>query len=247
MGGMPETDLQSLCERGQQELMCTQYLSAVHTLVEAEQRAWDLHDFDTLSRLYLPLQEARRQIRQRCGEGAVALHCVAPGSAAVIDPETLIQQYPTGQLLIAGWGTIQPAIQLRKLAAERSLYLETFLAATYPVIDDDPVIAIVPIESPMPAPPPRQVAELALLVPAGTLLVPVDQLPADAAKGTANSYAQVMAIWERLHLPFLNAASTEPDPIRRMQRYRLTLRVDPACELAHQFLADIARKLARGS
>jgi len=231
--------------------MDTQYLSAVHTLVEAEQRAWDLHDFDTLSRLYLPLQEARRQIRQRCGEGAVALHCIAPGSAAVIDPETLTRQYPTGQLLIAGWGTIQPAIQLRKLAAERSLYLETFLAAIYPVINPvinpDPVIAIVPIESPMPDPQPRQLAELALLVPAGTLLVPVDQLPAAAAKGTANSYAQVMAIWERLHLPFLNAASTEPDPVRRMQRYRLTLRVDPACELAHQFLADIARKLARGS
>ncbi len=243
--------------------MDTRYRSAVHTLVEAEQRAWDLHDFDTLSRLYLPLQEARRQIRQRCGEGAVALHCIAPGSAAVIDPETLTRQYPTGQLLIAGWGTIQPAIQLRKLAAERSLYLETFLAAIYPVINPvidpvinpvinrvinpDLVIAIVPIESPMPDPRPRQLAELALLVPAGTLLVPVDQLPADAAKGTANSYAQVMAIWERLHLPFLNAASTEPHPIRRMQRYRLTLRVDPACELAHQFLADIARKLARGS
>jgi hypothetical protein len=55
-----------------------------------------------------------------------------------------------------------------------------------------------------------------------------------------------MNLWERLHTPFLNDAANEPDPIRRMEAYRLTLRVDPACELAHQFLADIARKLARG-
>jgi len=56
-----------------------------------------------------------------------------------------------------------------------------------------------------------------------------------------------MALWERLHTPFLQAAEKEPDPLRRMEAYRFTLRVDPACELAHQFLAEIARGRARFS
>ena len=59
--------LQQLCELGQQQLMATDYLRAEATLVQAEQLAIQTGDFDTLSRLYMPLQEARRQKRQRCG------------------------------------------------------------------------------------------------------------------------------------------------------------------------------------
>ena len=40
--------------------------------------AWRHRDWDTLARLYMPLQEARRQRRQRCGEGTVALDLAGP-------------------------------------------------------------------------------------------------------------------------------------------------------------------------
>src|SRR5204863_359589 len=80
-----------------------------------------------------PLQEARRQRRQRCGEGVVALDLVPEGPADVVDPHHVLTNYPQGQVLVAGWGTIAPAVELRRLAAERGLYLETFLAAAYPV------------------------------------------------------------------------------------------------------------------
>jgi hypothetical protein len=56
-----------------------------------------------------------------------------------------------------------------------------------------------------------------------------------------------MSLWEQLHTPFLQAAEQVIDPIEKMQAYRHTLKVDPACELAHQHLADIARRLARQS
>jgi hypothetical protein len=54
-----------------------------------------------------------------------------------------------------------------------------------------------------------------------------------------------MALWERLHLPFLAAADMQPDPIHRIHGYRRAIEVDYACELAHQKLSDAARSIAR--
>src|SRR3954468_9844829 len=103
---MSSQDLQERCELGQQQLMRTEYLEAEATLASAEADAWAARDFDTLSRLYMPLQEARRQRRQRCGEGKVVLDLVATGPDDALDAEQLIGRFPHGQLLIAGWGTL---------------------------------------------------------------------------------------------------------------------------------------------
>ena len=54
-----------------------------------------------------------------------------------------------------------------------------------------------------------------------------------------------MTLWERLHRPFLAEADAEPDPIAQIEKYRRTIEVDYACELAHQRLAAVARQLAR--
>jgi hypothetical protein len=54
-----------------------------------------------------------------------------------------------------------------------------------------------------------------------------------------------MAMWERLHAPFLAAADSAVDPIQRIEGYRKTIRVDYACELAHQKLSDLAKKLVK--
>jgi hypothetical protein len=52
-----------------------------------------------------------------------------------------------------------------------------------------------------------------------------------------------MSIWERLHTPFLAAADMRVDPVQKMEGYRQAIRVDYACELAHQKLSDTARTL----
>src|SRR5213082_563149 len=130
-------NLQERCELGQQQLMRTQYLEAEATLASAESEAWEKKDFDTLARLYMPLQEARRQRRQRCGEGVVCLDLLAEGEADHIDPAHVVAHYPHAQLLIAGWGTIAPAAAVREVAAKSGLYVETVLAATYPIYGAD--------------------------------------------------------------------------------------------------------------
>jgi hypothetical protein len=54
-----------------------------------------------------------------------------------------------------------------------------------------------------------------------------------------------MAMWEQLHAPYLAAADAEGDLLRKMEAYRKTIRVDDACELAHQNLATTAREADR--
>jgi hypothetical protein len=54
-----------------------------------------------------------------------------------------------------------------------------------------------------------------------------------------------MALWETLHTPFLAEADAETDPVRQIERYRLTTHVDYASELAHQKLSNVAHHLAR--
>jgi hypothetical protein len=269
---MQDAEIQKLCERGQQELMRTDYLAAVDTFITAEQAAWNLKAFDTLSRLYLPLQEARRQVRQRCGEGAVRLRPSIASSQQGIDPLQLVSDCTHGQLLVAGWGSIAPAVSVRQLANDKQLYVETFLGAVYPAreresvaasgstgvspVPSDPryrqdavTVVVVPLkESKLPSTVEVQtVDQLRGKLPFGSLVLSTDELPLDIARGTAESYAIVMSLWERLHRPFLEAGDRETDPIKKMEAYRLTLRVDPACELAHQQLADAARELARGA
>src|SRR5438105_1866092 len=107
-------ELQSLCELGQDQLMRMEYLAAEATLVRAEQLAWEQRDFDTLARLYMPLQETRRQRRQRCGEGIVRLDLMSSGADDKLGADEIVARYPQGQLLVAGWGSTAPALRVRE-------------------------------------------------------------------------------------------------------------------------------------
>src|SRR5256885_16243037 len=106
---MNQDDLQRLCQRGQERLMEMDYLAAEDALEEAERIAWEQQDWDTLARLYMPLQEAHRQKRQRCGERIVCLDLWARPPEEQLDADRILEQHPHGQLLVAGWGSIAPA------------------------------------------------------------------------------------------------------------------------------------------
>jgi hypothetical protein len=241
----PMTDLQQLCELGQQQLMRMEYLVAERTLVQAEELAWNLRDFDTLARLYMPLQETRRQIRQRCGEGVVRLDLLAQGPQDPLDPRQIVEKYPHGQLLVAGWGSIDAAAECRRLQRDRSQFAETLLAAAYPV-GAGRAIAIVPLpDVKLPPIADQSIDDLSRTLPAHTVLLAESEIPKGDRRGSWQTYAEVMSLWERLHVPFLAAADMQVDPIQRMEGYRKTIRVDYACELAHQKLADVAKSIAR--
>jgi hypothetical protein len=245
---MSLSDLQSRCELGQQQLMRTEYLEAQATLESAEAEAWALRDWDTLSRLYMPLQEARRQIRQRCGEGSVCLDLIAAGPEDEISGQRIVENYPHGQLLVAGWGSIQPALDVRRLQREHDLYVETFLAAVYPVGAAGRVIVIAPTEDvALPDHHPASVDDLIRKLPAHCIVLGVDELPAGVRKGSTQTYAEVMALWERLHAPFLAAADMQADPVQKLAGYRKAQQVDYGSELAHQKASQVARELARAA
>lgn len=238
-------DLQAYCEEGQSLLNQTRYLHAEAALAYAEREAWAARDCDTLARLYMPLQEARRQKRQRCGEGIVCLDLIAEGPDDHLDGRHVVENFPHGQLLVAGWGTIEPALRVRELAAEHELYLETFLGAVFPT-DAGVVVAIIP-EAPatLPTPAPMARQQLADLLPPHSIMLDADDLPQGARKGDAASFGHVSSLWERLHLPFLRKADAAADLMERIEGYRRTIRVDYACELAHQKLSDAARSACR--
>ena len=222
------------------------YLAAESTLARAEHEAWATRDFDTLSRLYMPLQETRRQRRQRCGEGTVQLDFLATGPNDTIDPERILAQIPHGQLLVAGWGSIAPALRLRELQSEQGLYLDTFLAATYPISGGSRAVVIVPLEEiSLPEPREQPIDLLLAQLPPHCITLHENELPRGPRPGTWETYGQIMAIWERLHSPFLAAADMQVDPIQKIEHYRRTIQVDYACELAHQKLAEAARRKLR--
>ena len=238
-------DLQSLCDEAQQQLQRTEYLACERTLERAERIALDREDYDSLGRLYMPLQEARRQRRQRCGEGVVRLDLFADGPGHTLDAAQIIACYPHGQLLIAGWCSIEPAVRFRQIERERQLYVETWLAAVYPVAGSRAVVIVPTADVAVPPGSNDSIDELVRRLPAHSIVMGEGALPRGERRGTTETFAHAMSIWERLHAPFLAAADMQVDPIQKIHAYRRTIEVDYACELAHQKLSDIARQSAR--
>lgn len=242
------SDLQALCQQAHEKLVAMQYLAAEELLVRAESLAFAQNDFDTLARLYMPLQECRRQRRLLCGEGIVKLDLIARDANDSPDPNRIAQQFPQGQLLVAGWASIAPAIELRKIAAEKKLYLETFLAAVYEINGGGRAVAIVPnADVTLPPADAWAIDRLILRLPAHSILLPIGELPTGQQRGTAATFAHTAALWEKLQMPFLAQADAAVDLRQRIELYKKVIAVDYACELAHQKLSDCASKISRNT
>ena len=242
---MDSNQIQLLCQRGQDQLSRMEYLAAEASLAEAEQLAWTARDFDALARLYMPLQEARRQRRQGCAEGRIRLDILAGGPNRQPDARSVVQETGQGQILVGGWGSIHPALEARRAQGELGLYVDVFLAAVYPG-EAGRIVVIVPVRgAALPPPEPMATGELIRRLPAHSVAMFAAELP----KGSmAHAQAWVMAMWRRLHAPYLAAAQAQADPIRRIEALRQAIVVDYACELAHQKISDTARKLcAKGT
>ena len=229
--------------------MRMEYLEAERTLAQAERQAWDARDWDALSRLYMPLQEARRQKRQRCGEGVVRLDLIAAYPDDALDALTIVRENPHGQLLVAGWGSLDTALSIRTLASEQKLFLDTFLGAVYPTCEGR-VVAIIPRADAemlvLPETSSPSLDELTRMLPPDSIVLRDEEIPRGPRPGTYETYGEIMALWERLHTPFLARANAQADPLLKMAGYRATIEVDYACELAHQKLSDVARKMMKG-
>ncbi len=251
LGFAVTSDLQETCEQGQTALIETRYLDAERLFLAAESLAAEHEDFDTLGRLYFPLQEARRQRRQICGEGTVRLDLWATQEEDV-NAADIVGRYPHGQLLVAGRASLAASLAVRQLAADQNLFVETYLAAAYPLTEDGRIVVAVVPTADVALPPQETALSLGVggllkRLPPFSLVLADDELPRGERSGSAATFAETMHLWEQLHLPFLNDAKQTRDPMRRLEQYRRTINVDYACEKAHQWLADTALEIARTS
>lgn len=237
---MPDP-IQSLCEHGQRALLATEYPAAERFLAAAESLAWRAKDYDALARLYMPLQEARRQRRQQSSDGPFVTRMLADTAEAL----DLAGNSKRGQFIIAGRASVVPAVLLRAAAAQRGLVFDVPLAAAYRA-DGQPFVLLVPTPATvLPFDIEYTVDALMRAIPVGAVLTPADALPPDTRQGDAATFGYVMSLWEQLHAPLLAAADALPDGDAKIDAYRKTIRVDYACEFAHQRLSETARRLSR--
>lgn len=243
---MSRESLQELCESGQQLLVAQQFVEAEQMLLRAECDAMRHRDWDTLSRLYMPLQEARRQRRQRALEGLFCFDLVSDGPEDHIEGRHVLENYPHGVLLVAGWGTLEPALQTRKLQGRFRLYVDVLLGAKYPLIGGGNAIVVVPHEHAiLPAVCPRRWNELPGVMPAHSLIFREEELPKGPRHKTPELISKVQGWWESMHWPFVLDARDTRDLRKRLSAYRRAIEVDYGCELAHQELSDTVKQLAR--
>jgi len=244
---MTQDELQHLCDAGQLKLMACDYLQATHLLAWAESVAYKARDFDSLARLYMPLQEARRLTRQRCGEGAFCLRSASTVPLRDSVFSRSMNQPLHGQFALGGFADIRPSVRFRHNFHKHALYADTFLTARYFISNEMIVTVIAPLETTKI--PRRQrfrsVQDLARELPPECVTLLGKDIPPAQQLGDNHSFAFTMALYERLHYPFLARARATADPIARLEAYRTVIRVDYACEFAHQELSKLASQLAR--
>lgn len=236
--------LQGLCELGSEALIATDYVAAERVLEQAEGLALRENDFDTLARLYFPLQEARRQRRQRAGEGRISLSLPAMGVGEGLQARELADRLPHGLFLVAGLGSTEPGEALRQLHKDRGNYAEVMLGVALEMGTGG--VATFAVARPV-----RNVSarggspeELLRALPPHSVFVSASQA-GGAVAAFPETYAGAMGLFEALHRPYLAMADAMPVGLARLQAYRQVQGIDPASELAHQNAAFLCRQLAR--
>src|SRR4029079_14257520 len=104
-------------------------------------------------------------------EGTVCLDLISSGPDDRVDGRHVVENFPHGQVLIAGWGSVAPAAQARELQVAFDLYLESFLAAAYPVGAGRATVIVPLADVKLPDPSPRSIDELMKLLPAHCIVL----------------------------------------------------------------------------
>ena len=251
----PLPDLHRLWNLGQQHLAAGRYVPARRALESAESIAWRQRDTQSLARLYLPLLEARRQIRYNAAEGLLVVLNPATPPAEQQKQFREFLNSPAGTILlpcISGSprhhaaclfaGSVQYESRRTGRWLEALLLLthknETRLsppadptvAAGFPITTTtDPTKILGPSTEPnltVPLPPPGRYTSGPLhALLRESLLIAPEAL---ALK------------WQHRHAPAKAA-----DPWEELAWLRLALRIDPACEPITMRLIALAEALLR--
>jgi hypothetical protein len=234
-----------LWDVGQQHLAGGRYVAACIALEAAERAAWQARDARTLARVYLPLLEARRQIRYQAAEGEIVI-----GGRV----ERTFFDQPAGTALIAisskAAAALAIADRVRHTMRRTGRWLEALL-----LIRHGEEVQLVSAADPAFA------AGLSIIwtddaqasIGASTdanLRVPLPR-SGRYVKGTSHALAResLLIAWEALALKWQHrhplAKSRTRGPWGELAWLRRALAVDPACEPVTMRLIALAEAIER--
>jgi len=245
------TTMLRLWNLGQDHLVAGRYVAARRALESAEALAWRAADPQSLARIYLPLLEARRQIRYNAGDGLILI--TSPTDSPAAQKKSLDQflAAPAGTVLFttpATAGAIRRVIavveNINRRARRTGQWFEALLLLTKNkerrlTTAADPFFAagLPVIDSPAPLAASTDPHLQIPLPPAGLYSTGPEQV---AARESLLIAWEALALkWQHRHAPPTKTAWQELAWLRK------TLRVDPACEPVTMRLIALAESLGR--
>lgn len=235
----------ALCDAGQRALARGRYVAAKRLLEQAERMAWCQRDAATLARIYLPLLETCRQIRQLACEGFVFVSGQANAAAIWRASGAANAHTPGVVLLPAAMHKLAQNIKSAAQSQNRSLEIlvllqkgnQWWLASPYAAR-----LALgLPVRwlrqaAPVTAPEAHEPWTCPLAVPgfyaAGS--------PLAVMTGEA-----VLLAFEKLALQWESRHAVPAQPWAKMALLRAARHVDPACEPVLMRLLALAQSLSR--
>jgi hypothetical protein len=253
----PLSHLHRLWNLGQQHLAAGRYVSARRALESAEAIAWRQRDSQSLARLYLPLLEARRQIRYHAAEGTLVIinpatppyeqqkqlrHFLTAPAGTILLPCTAATRSPRYHAACLFAGSIQYASRRTGRWLEALLLLThhdqariapladpTFAAGLPVAITDDPSNVIGPSTD----------KNLTVPLPP-TGIYTRGPLHALLRESLLIAPEALALKWQHRHPP-----GKTNDPWEELAWLRLALRIDPACEPITMRLIALAEAITR--
>lgn len=241
-------------DQGQRRLAAGRYVAARKDLEAAEAIAWRIGDSQSLARIYLPLLEARRQIRYQAAEGMIVI--TRPG----LSPREFSNEWRQFQTAEAGTliYSCNAGRAARRAAARIVGSVNHLSRRTGKCLES--LVCIFQGND-------RFIASQMDITAAGALPVTQTQLQTDVGESTepsleiplppagiyrgsdiglgAMARESLLVAWEALALRFQrrHPPPKQLSPWEEMAWLRLALRVDPACEPVSMRLIALAQNL----
>jgi hypothetical protein len=237
---------QRLWDAGQRLLAAGRYMAARRELESAEQQAWRQGDAVLLSRIYLPLLETCRQIRQQATDALIVIDNVANSSNRSKIISSMVD-FGQGTLICYGAAARQTCHRMTLLARQRGLSVETLLlrqssgksrlysegarqfAAGLPVLWSRDFSNLIEPEIP---------EKLVVRFPPPGTYHPGEP-------GHALARESLLVAWEALAIRHIPSKITSESLWEQIRLLRDIRRIDPACEPVLLRLMALAEQIAQ--
>ena len=235
---------QRLWDSGQRLLAIGRYMAARRELEAAEQQAWRRRDAALLSRIYLPLLETCRQVRQQAASALILIADFDEFSKRKIQP---LIDFGQGTLICSGRAALPICHRFTFFARQKGLSIETLLiqktsSGTHVCSPGAPQYSagLRIIWSPDfsrlidPEPPEK------LIVP-----LPPPGIYEPGAPGQSLARESLLLAWEALALKHIPANIGSTGLWQQMDVLRSIRGIDPACEPVVLRLMALAEQISR--